>query len=146
MMKKINNKGFTLVEVLAVLVILSAIMAIALPSITSSMERNKSKQDESKKEMLAAFAEIYVADHRNGLYNWMSANGNRVECFIKVDTLRNEGLLSDDADKDSNGNWLNGNIYFNRTKNLYVYSDNLKFEIEKDNFVTLTNADECNLS
>ena len=145
MMKKINNKGFTLVEVLAVLVILSAIMAIALPSITSSMERNKSKQDESKKEMLASFAEIYVANHRNSLYNWMSAN-SKEECYIEVTTLKNEGLLSDDADKDSNGNWLNGNIYFNRTKNLYVYSDNLKFEIEKDNFVTLTNADECNLS
>jgi len=146
MMGKLNNKGFTLVEVLAVLVILSAIMGIALPSITSSMERNKNKQDESKKEMLASFAEIYVADHRNSLYNWMSANGNKEACYIKVNTLRNEGLLSDDADKDSSGNPINGNIYFNRTKNLYVYSDNLKFEIEKDNFVTLTNADECNLS
>jgi len=76
----------------------------------------------------------------------MSANGNKEACYIKVNTLRNEGLLSDDADKDSSGNPINGNIYFNRTKNLYVYSDNLKFEIEKDNFVTLTNADECNLS
>ena len=144
-MKKINNKGFTLVEVLAVLVILSAIMAIALPSITSSMERNKSKQDDSKKQMLASFAEIYVADHRNSLYNWMSSKG-KTACYIKVSTLRSEGLLSDDADKDSNGNPLNGNVYFNKTENLYVYSNDLKFETKKGVFVTLAVSDECGLS
>lgn len=121
-MKKLNDKGFTLVEVLAVLVILSAIMAIALPSITSPMERNKGKQDESKKEMLTSFAEIYVADHRNSLYNWMNDNGNIAECYIKVNTLRNEGILSDDADKDSNGHEIGGVIIFNRTDSSYTYS------------------------
>ena len=119
-MKKINNRGFTLVEVLAVLVILSAIMAIALPSITSSMERNKKKQDDSKKEMLASFAEIYVADHRNSLYNWMSANG-KDECYIKISTLKTAGLLSDDADKDSNGSTIDGVILFNKINNSYTY-------------------------
>ena len=123
MMKKLNNKGFTLVEVLAVLVILSAIMTIALPSITSSLERNKDKQDESKKEMLASFAEIYVADHRNSLYNWMDANGDKKECYIRIDTLRTEeNLLSDDADKDSDGNPINGVIVFNRENSSYTYS------------------------
>lgn len=120
-MEKLNDRGFTLVEVLAVLVILSAIMAIALPSITSSMERNKSKQDESKKEMLASFAEIYVANHRNSLYNWMSAN-SKEECYIEVTTLKNEGLLSDDADKDSNGHEFGGVIIFNKIDNSYTYS------------------------
>ena len=40
-MRKLNNKGFTLIELLAVLVILVVIMSIAIPSITSSVERNK---------------------------------------------------------------------------------------------------------
>ena len=39
-----NNKGFTLIELLAVLVILVVIMSIAIPSITSSVERSKAKQ------------------------------------------------------------------------------------------------------
>ena len=59
--KKLNRNGFTLVEVLAVLVILSAIMGIALPSITSSLERNEEKQNKSKIKMIESFAEIYVA-------------------------------------------------------------------------------------
>lgn len=43
-MKKLNNKGFTLIELLAVLVILIAIMSIAIPSISSSLDRTKEKQ------------------------------------------------------------------------------------------------------
>ena len=43
-MKKMNRKGFTLIELLAVLVILVVIMAIAIPSVTSSIERSKDKE------------------------------------------------------------------------------------------------------
>lgn len=133
MMKKLNNKGFTLVEVLAVLVILSAIMGIALPSITSSMERNKDKQDESKKEMLASFAEIYVADHRNSLYNWMSSNGKDA-CYIEIDTLSDAGLLSDGADINSNEQVFDGGILFNKSDNTYKY-------ITRDKFSTYIKCD-----
>ena len=47
-----NNKGFTLIELLAALVILTAIMSIAIPSISSSLERTKGKQDETKQKIL----------------------------------------------------------------------------------------------
>ena len=43
-MKRLNKKGFTLVELLVVIVILGVIMSIAIPSITSSIERSKDKQ------------------------------------------------------------------------------------------------------
>ena len=59
-MKKLNNKGFTLVELLAVLVILIAIMSIAIPSISSSLERSKSKQDTAKQKILESAAELYT--------------------------------------------------------------------------------------
>ena len=47
-MKKMNRKGFTLIELLAVLVILVVIMAIAIPSVTSSIERSKQKEYDQK--------------------------------------------------------------------------------------------------
>ena len=47
-MKKLNKRGFTLIELLAVLVILVVIMAIAIPSVTSSIERSKQKEYKSK--------------------------------------------------------------------------------------------------
>lgn len=120
MIKRLNRGGFTLIELLAVLVILSAIMAIALPSITSSLERNKEKQNKSKKEMLESFAEIYVADYKNALYNKL---GTETKCYISITTLNDYGYLSDDAAVDSDGNPIDGYINFDSATNSYTYSE-----------------------
>ena len=97
-MKKLNNKGFTLVELLAVLVILVAIMSIAIPSISSSLERSKGKQEESKHKILESAAELYVTDHRNSIKN--------SSCVITLETLLNENYIDEDAATDSDGNDL----------------------------------------
>ncbi|MEE3343358.1 MAG: prepilin-type N-terminal cleavage/methylation domain-containing protein [Bacilli bacterium] len=87
---KLNNKGFSLIELLAVLVILIAIMSIAMPSISSSLERNKDKQTKAKKALIESAAELYVTDHKNEVSN--------NDC-ITIDTLINEGYLEDDEIK-----------------------------------------------
>lgn len=117
-MKKIDNRGFTLIELLAALVILSIIMAVALPSISSSMERNKTKQDESRKQILESYAELYVADHKNAVYQKM---GNSMSCYIGVKTLVNEGYATEAAIKNSDGDEFVGVILFNRTDSSYKY-------------------------
>lgn len=121
-MESLNNKGFTLVELLAVLVILAAIMGIAIPSITSSMERTKTKQNEEKKAMLESFAELYVADHKNTIY---SNIGSATSCYISLSTLKDSGYLTNDADKDADGNQLNGHILFVKAENSYNYIENI---------------------
>ena len=122
MKKIINNKGFTLVELLAVLVILSAIMGIAIPSITSSMERSKEKQNEQKKEMLESFAELYVTDHKNAIYKNLVSNDS---CYIDIFTLKTEGYLSDEADVDVDGKSFTGYIKFDKSNNSYQYIDDI---------------------
>ena len=62
---KLNNKGFTLVELLAVVVILLAISVIAVSSISSAIERNKAKQNESKIEIILSYAKLYYDEHKN---------------------------------------------------------------------------------
>lgn len=69
MKKKLNKKGFTLVELLVVLVLLAVIMTIAIPSVTSSIERSKDKQKNSKIELLVSAAELYADRHRNSIGN-----------------------------------------------------------------------------
>ena len=49
---KLSNKGFTLIELLGVIIILMAILYLAIPSLTSSVERSKRKQFEQKKELI----------------------------------------------------------------------------------------------
>lgn len=47
-----NKKGFTLVELLAVIVILAIILAIAVPSITGLLEKQRENSFESNVKML----------------------------------------------------------------------------------------------
>ena len=58
-----NKKGFTLVELLAVIVILLAISVVAIPSISAGIERTKKKTDLDKIKVLSSYAEIYFSEH-----------------------------------------------------------------------------------
>ena len=96
-----NNKGFTLIELLAALVILTAIMSIAIPSISSSLERTKVKQDDTKKRILESAAELYVTDHKNAIYQNLK-NKNTNSCYITLnllDTLEENKKNSDNDRK-----------------------------------------------
>lgn len=115
-MKKMNNKGFTLIELLAVLVILIAIMSIAIPSISSSLDRTKGKQDSAKEKIIESAAELYVTDHKN---NIIITSGN---CYIGVQTLVDEHYLSDEELKDSDGEEMGGVVSYNASNNSYAYS------------------------
>ena len=89
---KLNNKGFTLVELLAVLVILIAISSIAIPTISSSLERSKDKQTKAKEKLLLSAAELYITDHRNAITTTSDY------CYIKEEQLITEKYI----DKDEN--------------------------------------------
>ena len=81
---KLNNKGFTLIELLGVIVILMAILYLAIPSLTSSVERSKNKQLEKKKELIISAGELYISDIKT----------TKRKCRITLNTLKNEDYLS----------------------------------------------------
>lgn len=62
---KLNKKGFTLVELLAVIVILLAISVIAVSSISAAIERNKAKQNNAKIEIILSHAKLYYDENKN---------------------------------------------------------------------------------
>ncbi len=133
MIRKIknNNKGFTLIELLAALVILTAIMSIAIPSISSSLERTKVKQDDTKKKILESSAELYVTDHKNAIYRNLNDN-NQSSCYITLDLLD----TLEENKKDSDGNDLDGVIVFDKSTGKYEYRD----------VADATNINECNIN
>lgn len=116
-MLNLDNKGFTLIELLAALVVLTIIMSIAIPSISSSLERTKEKQDESRKKILTSAAELYVTDNKNAIYNKLESNNNN-ECYITINKLD----LNDESKKDSNGEYFKGVIVFNRSNFSFEYT------------------------
>lgn len=90
MNKKLNNKGFTLIELLGVLVILIAIMSIAMPTISSSLERSKAKKEDAQNKLYGSAARLYISAHRNGIKN--------DQCCIDVEILKKEGYIEKSDD------------------------------------------------
>ena len=115
-MRKINNSGFTLVELLVVIVILVIIMSIAIPSVTSSLERSKEKQKNAKIDLIESAAEIYVDRHKNTI-----TNGS----VITINNLIKEGLLTIEEAKDpfNEKSTLCGHVIYQNNK--YTFIENL---------------------
>lgn len=116
---KLNNKGFTLVELLAVLVILITILVIAIPSITSSVERNKEQMLNKKYDLIEAAAESYVNLYKNNI-NYTSFKAGT--CGISLEDIKSVGLLTEDDLLDSNNQKINGLVWYNTTSKKYVFS------------------------
>ena len=101
-MKKLNKKGFTLVELLAVVVILLAISVIAVSSISAAIERNKVKQNDAKKEILESYARLYYDQYRNSVGN---------SGYIDLSLLKNVGANEEEL-LDVDGNVFVGCIEY----------------------------------
>lgn len=114
-MKKLGKRGFTLVELLVVLVILSIIMAIAIPSVTSSIERSKQKQKNSKIEILESAAEIYIDRHKNSIES---------DFIIEVKDLICDGLLTKEQAKDPTNDKYTIGGYYSYSDRKWKDSDN----------------------
>lgn len=65
MILKLNNKGFTLVELLATMVILAAIMAIAVPNIIGILNNNRADTYVEDAKKLLSLAEYKVRANPN---------------------------------------------------------------------------------
>lgn len=82
-MKKIDNKGFTLLEMMGVLILLAIILLVAIPSITNTMKKDQVNQLAKYEETLCDAAETYILEE------------NITATEIKGSTLVSKGYLAD---------------------------------------------------
>lgn len=64
MMRKIGNKGFTLIEVILVLAILAIVVVILAPNILILLDKNQVKSCQSLKSNIEAASKMYTADKK----------------------------------------------------------------------------------
>ena len=64
-MKRMNNLVFTLVELLAVIVILLGIAAVSVFNVSSSLKRNEEQECDRQKEIIKNAAKIYFSLNQN---------------------------------------------------------------------------------
>ena len=87
-MISMNNKGFTLVELLAVILVLIGVSLIAVSSISSSLGRREEKELAEQKELAINAAKIYF-----------SLSDNGAEC-VTVETLINNDYFNGESKTD----------------------------------------------
>lgn len=139
--KKLNNKGFTLIEVLAVIVILLIIVGIAIPNISASLDRQTCKTTENKAKLIESAAQFYVSDNRNKVNDNLDADR---KCKIEIEVLEGktfditdniwkndpdkEKYINSDDLKDGNNNPFGGYAVYNKNDETYTFC----FEETKD--------------
>ncbi len=95
-MKKLNNKGFTLVEILAVVVILGIIATILIPAVGLIINKNKEDNYKNLKNSILSAAKVYMSDNRYNINrNIDNISSEKIEDNkLTVQLLINNDLLS----------------------------------------------------
>ena len=100
-----NKKGFTLVELLAVLVILGILVTIAVPAATSVGDKAKTKMLKTKTKLAMQGAILYLQDNKSEFtsqtnLNNCTTNNNVVTCQMTFLKLADLGQLDYDYTDD----------------------------------------------
>ncbi len=85
-----NRRGFTLVELLAVIVILGIIITIFVPSVINLINENSTKIYANKEKILKNAAEDYVMSNSS----FVLPDGTNPEKYISMNTLISSNMMS----------------------------------------------------
>lgn len=107
-----NNKGFTLIELIAIIIIISAITILSFSSLTNTLKKTQLKEVEDYKLKVATAAQIYV---ETDLMRYEPFNsGTHID--ITIEELINRGYLKNDIEVPENCTFANTTIV--ATKNV----------------------------
>ena len=137
-----NRKGFTLVELLAVIVVLAVISTIAFPIVNNMIDTSEEKAYEQIEKTIKKAAKNWETDNSNLLIE-IDENDEMVNtsCYITLDRLKYEGYLENvetiDPIDDSSMDFYVVSFEFDENSYQY-YNEIYTSEEEAQNYL-----DEC---
>lgn len=120
-----KEKGFTLIELIGVIVLLAIIILITYPSIVNIIKKSNNKIDSATSALIISGAKNMVDENKN---NYPLTNGN-VYC-VTIKSLINKGYVISDLET-GNGNKINTDRYVMIKVNSNKYKYTILAEAEK---------------
>ena len=129
-----KKNAFTLVELLAVIAILTIIMVIFVPQLITSLKNKKTDALEKTKDLLISAARNYVIDYEL-----------KVPTSISIETLCKNDYLECPIKNPIDNSNLNGYVNVDDNK-VYVYSDTRDYITIRDYIINLYNDESLRTS
>lgn len=127
---KLNNKGFTLVEVISVILIIAILAGFVIPSVFGYFDTSKEKSEE-----------IFVKETERVIENYVALNGRNIsyETTNPKVVEKCDPLLGDSS-------CVNVNAYRNKTTNKITFNDLITEGLIQDGDIINPNTKKkCNL-
>lgn len=129
-----NKRGFTLVELLSVLVLISLLFGLAIPGINKISSNMKKKSYSKKVNLIESAAILWGQDNRTLLQtnNDCTINGKKMSCYkLTIGTLIEDNYLDSDNNSGEYTNPKNNKDMKNCI--VFVYKENNRVYAELDN-------------
>ena len=135
-----NKKGFTLVELLATIIILGLLALLASTSVTKVIKESKGDLYTTQIELVKSAAEAWGAENINKLPD----DG---ECkFLTIKNLQDYGLIDKDITNPKTGERIDNNIKIKISSSKTGYgNDIINYEIDSDSIEGCSHAMPCTL-
>lgn len=151
----INRKGFTLVELLAVLVILAVISTIAFPIVSDMIKDSEQRAYEQQIKTFQEAAKNWAADNSSLLIE-IDDNDEmyNISCYVTVSRLKEEGYLEavetiDPTDNTLMDSYVVSLVYeetesqYRSYNNIYINEEEAKAELYTAHDGTDQYLDKC---
>lgn len=107
-----NKKGFTLIELIAVIILIGALLTVAVPGMINLVENRKEKLYNSTVKEIKKVASQYIASHPEIISDNFT---------IEISTLCTDKYLSCPIINPITGEEMNGHVAITFSDNIYNY-------------------------